>query len=438
VANLANDGPGVSPLPLCRTADCYFDPSAFPDLTGHNYFVSHVPYELTANALFGELYYDITDQYRLTTGLRYTDDKKEVQLNPSNLLLPGRGATPNAVRDQQARFKEVTGRVNLDWHPTENVLLYLSYSKGYKGGGINNADSNSSIPAYDPEFVNAYEIGSKNTLGGGKLQLNVTGFVYDYDGYQISSRRGLAAQTENVDAEVRGVELEGVWKPIPRVRLNAGLGWLDTQITSGSSIDTFDRVQGQAGVTQVRSIADACLVPTANLAQLIAVINSNPADALTPATLLGVCGGAFSSANPANPVAGLNIAVNPTSGNAVNLDGKELPQSPEFTASVGAQYNWALSSNLEVTFRADYYYQAESFARIYNSESDELQSWDNTGAAITLDNKTWGLTVQLYAKNLMDDDVVTGLNTNTDALGLTRTATLLDPRVVGLAVTKQF
>jgi outer membrane receptor protein involved in Fe transport len=438
LANLLNNGPGVSPFTSCRTADCYFDPSPFPDGTGHNYFVSHVPYELTAKALFGEVYYDISDKVRLTTGLRYTDDKKEIELNPSNLLLPGRGATPNGTLDQVSRFKETTGRVNLNWHPTENNLVYLSYSKGYKGGGINNPDATSTSPSYDPEFVNAYELGSKNTFAEGRVQLNVTGFFYDYDGYQISSRRGLIAQTENVDAEVRGLELEGVWKPIPEVRLNATLGWLETEITSGSSLDTFDRIQGQAGVTLVKSTSDACIAPTANLAQLIAVINANPADALGPSALFGVCAGQFSSLNPANPLAGLGIFVNPSSGNPVDLTGKELPQSPDFTASLGAQYNWSLNNNWEVALRADYYYSAESFARFYNSASDQLKSFDNANAAITADNKQWGLSVQLYAKNLFNDDTVTGFSNNTDLLGLTRSAQLLDPRLIGILVSKQF
>lgn len=438
LANLLNNGPGVSPFTSCRAADCYFDPLPFPDGTGHNYFTSHVPYELSAQALFGEVYYDINDKFRLTTGLRYTDDKKEIELNPSNMLQPGRGPTPNGTLDQESRFKETTGRVNLDWHPTENNLVYLSYSKGYKGGGINNPDNLNNSPAYDPEFVNAYELGTKNTFAEGRLLLNATAFYYDYDGYQISSRRGIVSQTENVDAEVLGLELESVWKPIPEVRLNATLGWLDTEIKKGSSIDTFDRIQGQDGVTMVKSTSDACIAPTANLAQLIAVINANPADALGPSALLGVCAGQFSSLNPANPLAGLGIFVNPSSGNPVDLAGKELPQSPDFTASVGAQYNWSLNSTWEVVFRGDYYYSAETFARFYNSVSDQLKSFDNANAAITVDNKELGLSVQLYGKNLFNDDTVTGFSNNSDLLGLTRSAQLLDPRIIGILVSKQF
>jgi outer membrane receptor protein involved in Fe transport len=415
--------------------DCYFDTSAFPDGTGHNYFVSHVPYELNATALFGELYWDMTDSLRLTTGLRYTDDKKEILLHPSNMLQSGRGYTPNIPVAQEASWQEVTGRANLEWRFSDNNLMYLSYSKGYKGGGINNPDATSSSPAYDPEFVNAYELGSKNTLFGGRVMLNATGFMYDYEGYQISQNRGLVSATENIDAEIKGLELEAVWEPVTDLRFNAVAGWLNTEIKEGTSIDTFDRLQGSSTQTLVKSTSDACLVPTSALATFIGYINNatpvipttGAPRAPTPRDLLGICSGVFGG-----------FGLVPSVGNPVNLAGKELPQSPEFTTSVGAQYTFGIGGNWEMTIRGDYYYQADSFTRVYNSESDELRAWDNYNASILIDNKDMGFSVQIYGKNLGDEDVITGYSTNSDALGLTRGALLLDPRLVGVVLTKSF
>ncbi|MFX5952779.1 TonB-dependent receptor, partial [Acinetobacter baumannii] len=73
-------------------------------------------------------------------------------------------------------FKEVTGRAVLDWQITPDNLLYASYSRGYKSGGINPPLSPIfTVPeGFKPEFVNAFEVGSKNTFSNGKLQLNVT------------------------------------------------------------------------------------------------------------------------------------------------------------------------------------------------------------------------------------------------------------------------
>jgi outer membrane receptor protein involved in Fe transport len=401
--------------------DCYFDTSAFPDGTGHNYFVSHVPYELTATALFGELYWDMSDSFRLTTGLRYTDDKKEILLHPSNMLMSGRGYTPNVPVQQEADWQEVTGRANLEWRVSDDNLLYLSYSKGYKGGGINNPDATDTSPSYDPEFVNAYEIGSKNTLFGGSLMLNVTGFMYDYEGYQISQLRGLISATENIDAEVTGAELELLWEPVNNLRLNAVAGWLDTEIKSGSSIDTFDRIQGQQGVTLVKATNDTCLADTTQLAALIGFINGGFAERRA---LLGICSGAVPS-------------VTPLPSNPVNLAGKQLPQAPEFTTSVGAQYTFPIGA-WDLTLRGDYYYQSDSFTRVYNSVSDELRAWDNYNASLILDNKDWGFSMQVYGKNLADEDVITGYSTNSDQLGLTRGVLLLDPRLFGVVLTKTF
>ena len=148
--------------------------------------------------------------------MRYTKDEKEIQNHPVTMLTPGQGwpdTGPLAVVEQKAEWKETTGRVNGAWRFTDSNLLYVSYSKGYKGGGINAPDvanSNRST-TYEPEFVNAYELGSKNEFLDGRMQLNATAFYYDYEGYQIASRRGLTVSTENVNAEIKGLELEGVW-----------------------------------------------------------------------------------------------------------------------------------------------------------------------------------------------------------------------------------
>lgn len=434
LANLANLSP-------CVPADCYIDMNRTPDGTGHNYFLSRNPYELTASAIFGELYWDLTDRFTLTTGVRYTDDKKEIALHPVTMLTPGRGwpeTGPLAVVDQEARFREWTGRVNGAWRVTDENLLYVSYSKGYKGGGINAPDiaTGNDSPAYQPEFVNAYEIGSKNEFFDGNVQVNLTGFYYDYENYQISLLRGLTSETENVDVEVHGFELEGVWQATNSLRLNTNVGWLKTKMTEGTSIDSFDRTQGDPALTLVKSTSSACVVPTAAMANFVTLMNNatpfipvagGGARAATAQDILGICGGSFAA-----------LGLTPSDGVPVNLAGKELPQAPEITASVGGEYRVDFSNGWSTTLRADYYYQTDAFTRVYNSESDKLESWDNANASVIVANEELGWHIQGYVKNLMDDDVITGFDTGSDALGLVRNVTVLDPRLFGLVVTKRF
>lgn len=434
LANLANLSP-------CLPSDCYIDAGRTPDGTGHNYFLSRNPYELTASAMFGEVYWDITDRFMLTTGVRYTDDKKEIALHPVTMLTAGRGwpeTGPLAVVDQEARFRELTGRVNGAWRVTDENLLYVSYSKGYKGGGINAPDgaTGNASPSYAPEFVNAYEVGSKNEFFNGNVQLNLTGFYYDYENYQISLLRGLTSTTENVDVKVHGLELEGVWQATAGLRLNTNVGWLKTKMTEGSSIDSFDRTQGNQNLTLVKSSSSACVVPTAAMANFVTLLNNGTpfiptagggTRAATAQDILGICAGSF---------AGLGLT--PSDGVAVDLEGKELPQAPEITASVGGEYRFEFANGWSTTLRGDYYYQTDAFTRVYNSESDKLRSWDNANASFIVANEELGWHIQAYAKNLMDDDVITGFDTGSDALGLVRNVTVLDPRLFGLVVTKKF
>ena len=81
----------------------------------------------------------------------------------------------------------------------------------------------------------------------------------------ISSAKidGFASLVDNLDVDVHGVEIEAVWSPIDSLRLNAQVGLLDTEIKQGSSIDPFDRTQGDPSMTYVKSLQGGCVVNTA-------------------------------------------------------------------------------------------------------------------------------------------------------------------------------
>jgi outer membrane receptor protein involved in Fe transport len=241
-------------------------------------------------------------------------------------------------------------------------------------------------------------------------------------GYQISQLRGFASVTENIDAKVKGAELEFAWRPLGALRFDAALGWLNTGIVEGSSVDQFDRIQGQQGVTLVKATDATCLASTTQLASLIALIN---AGTVPRSALLRICSGGVAS-------------VTPLESNPVNLAGNELPQSPELTGTVGTEIDFGIGGNWRMTIRGDYYYQAASFTRVYNTVSDEIHAWSNVNAAIKIGNPSIGLAIELYGKNLLDKDVITGYVTNSDQLGLTRTVMTLDPRLLGLKVSYQF
>jgi outer membrane receptor protein involved in Fe transport len=86
----------------------------------------------------------------------------------------------------------------------------------------------------------------------------------------------------------------------------------------------------------------------------------------------------------------------------------------------------------------DYYRQSESYARFYNTEFDRLESWDNVNVSWSFDNADIGVSVLLYAKNLLDDDHITDTYLTDDSSGLFVNTFLNEPRLVGAAVSWKF
>ncbi|MBI1684107.1 TonB-dependent receptor [Caulobacter hibisci] len=415
---------GGVPCAATSTTCIYIDPNQEPDGSGHNYFLSRQPYHLKASAAFGEAYYKATDSLKFTLGLRWTHDDKTVDNIPSETLIAGSGYPVGTPAQQKADYKAVTGRFGADWKPvvpfTQDTLVYAFYSKGYKGGGVNPPSAvgfAGTKASFDPEFVNAYEIGTKNTLLGGSLQLNATAFYYDYKNYQVAKVANRQTVVENVDAEVKGAELEFVWKPTTPLRINGTLGLLDTKIKTGSSIDTFNRTAGNTAYAVVKaSNGQTCIAPTALIAGYLTAINSGT---LPVTALLTICNNAAAS-----------------EGFVTQLKGKELPNAPSMTLSLGAQYDWVLPNDWSVSLRGDYYRQTHTYARVYNTEADRLKGWENVNLSLVVANKPKGLTIEAYVKNATDETAVTDLYLSDSALF--RNGFFTDPRTYGISLTKQF
>jgi outer membrane receptor protein involved in Fe transport len=419
----------------------YYDASPVLPVSGlgHNYFFVKTPYELESQAAFGEIYWNMTDTLKLTVGARYTEDEKSRVYYPVNLFAPlGAGGVNGApgwnesrVVSEKLESEDSTGRVTLDWRPTDDMLLYATVGRGYKAGGFNTPTTTGSVAPYDAETVDAFEIGSKNSLFGGSVLLNVTAFMYDYQDYQFSKLDGFASLVDNLDADVRGAEIEVVWSPIEALRFNAQIGYLDTEITQGASIDPFNRTQGDPTLHYAKSLEGGCVVNTAALQNVIAAINGGTLNAAALAALpgAGLCGSAA-----LNGAFGLN----PSPGIPVDLEGNQLPGAPEWSLSAGAQYTIALGTSWDATIRADYYKQDDSFSSHFNSDDYAIRSWENYSASLMFTNTDWDLDVQIYGKNLADDDVIVGLTVQSEQLGLTRGVQLLEPRLFGVSITKRW
>ena len=434
-------------------ANINVDPNYPATGSGHNYYDSRTGGGyLKSYAAFGEIYYDILPNLKLTLGGRYTTDQLYNISYPILLEVPGTGfpntfcpagtSSTTCLTQQHVTYREFTGRANLDWTPvlsfTDKTLIYATYSRGYKGGGFNtpcqigNVGTNTGTcpypQSYNPEFINAYEVGTKNTVLGGSLQLNLTGFYYDYKGYQISEIVANSSVNLNINAKIYGVEFESVYSPFHNLTLNANVGYIHTRIDDGQSeVDQLNLNAGNANYTLVKDTAGhECLAPTTSAAAYVA-------SALPAYGLSTTC----------DPTSAFSQAIGATSnpyqyGIPQNLGGNKLPNTPPVTVSAGAQYVFELPADWRATIRGDYYWQDDSFARIFNAVNDQLRSYHVVNATLTFANVGMGLDLQLFVKNAFNAQPITGVYLTSDTSGLFQNVFTLDPRTYGAQLTKRF
>jgi iron complex outermembrane receptor protein len=464
----------------------YIDPNPLGSLNneGHNYFLSQNPYALNSYAGFGEVYYKVTSDLKLTGGLRWTEDQKHFVEIPSQLIVAGYGYPVAGVVNQQ--WDQLTGRAAVNWTPkldfTDQTLVYGSYAHGYKAGGANppgavfpyvvqSSGSQTTDPihplTFKPEFVDAFELGSKNTLLDGALTLNGDVFYYNYENYQISRIVDRTAINDNFDAHVKGAEIESTYEPVPGLRLNFAGGWEDTALAKGDhSVDLMDRTAGNPNWMVVKpfvSEASNCILPvyvveslSHNNTGISAACDNAYGGHVDPATgasyvpfpvgpgaypgfdpLAGTAGDPYHGQNTAN---GIDYGPAPNNGEGFdkNLSSNKLPNAPPFTVSFGTQYTLPIAPDWAGTLRGDYYWQDYSWARVFNDNPyDRLRGYTNVNLTLIFTNQN-GWQVMLYDKNVFNTTAITGDFLNSDDSGLTTNVFLTDPKLIGVRITKNW
>lgn len=197
-------------------------------------------------SLFGQIEYDLTDALTFITGLRVLREEKEydfmqsVFTNTNDKTVDNTAA--NFLFSLRTPFSEDTeddlwaGKIQLDWHPTEDWLVYGGVNRGVKAGSFNAKLADGTPPItddhipYDEEILLSYEVGFKSTLRNGKLQFNGAAFYYDYKDYQAFTFSGVSGVISNEDATVLGMELD-VWSsPVEGLDLMFGVSSFDAEV----------------------------------------------------------------------------------------------------------------------------------------------------------------------------------------------------------------
>ncbi|WP_246605120.1 TonB-dependent receptor [Aquisediminimonas sediminicola] len=184
---------------------------------------------------FVDFNWEVMDKVRISGGGRYTYDKKKLQTaftDPSNA-----GASFTGDKNSEC-WKKFTPKLGVDYRPNEDLMVYGSWSRGYRSGGFNGRGLTpfaSALP-YDPETVDAYEIGLKSEFFDRRLTLNLAAFYSDYQDIQQTttvSVPGVALPQTIVsnaaNAKIKGLEADFSAKPMDRLTVRGSVGYTDSK-----------------------------------------------------------------------------------------------------------------------------------------------------------------------------------------------------------------
>ena len=311
--------------------------------------------ENSSQAIYGQLIYSINDALELTTGLRYTESDKEIDLN----LFRGNEASPffTLSRDDAQENEEVNILVNLAWNVNDNLMVYGQYSDGFRDGGwpVRFPGLPAAIPPLDTvefgtETVDAFEVGLKSTLLDGALRLNAAIFTTNYENMQIEfsdpTLNG-APNTSNIgEASISGLEVELNWVASDNLRFDLSAGLLDAKLDS---------------------ITGGLVVAGAD-----------------------------------------NTRTTITTSNT-------LPYTPDLQLALGVNHTFELSGGSYVRSRIDWIYTDDQFYTIENSMRNFQESYSvvNANISYVAPGEKWEVT--LGARNLTDETYFTSSRTQADS-----------------------
>ncbi len=247
----------------------FFAPGLFGNLPGRA-FHHAFEQEINSSALFSHLRVALNEQWSLTAGARYSRDEKEGSMVSDHPMTNAFGlfnSLPLAVvYDYFASIEqsEPTYTASIDFRPADNVMLFATYSRGYKSGGISmtrDAAGNAAAlghpvfgcapgttrlfgplcagpafsPVFEPETADHIEVGLKSELLDRRLRLNLSAWNTDFDNLQTQTLRGEGAfAVVNIEgARSRGVEMESTLVVNDNMSVHAALQWLDATFADG-------------------------------------------------------------------------------------------------------------------------------------------------------------------------------------------------------------
>ncbi len=216
-------------------------------------------------SLFADVTYDLTDDFAVSIGGRYTEDERSSDIFRAVYLGVGSPFFGNdsavlllTQSDYEASrtFDDFSPRINFSYSLDDNATIYGGYSQGFKAGSFDPRGANFASPeaerGFEPETLDSFEVGYKATLLDGRARANVALFISDYKDVQIPSSVGVDSDNDGINetfagavtnagaAEINGIEFEGNLLITDNLSAQLTFSFLDAKFTEFLIVDPAD------------------------------------------------------------------------------------------------------------------------------------------------------------------------------------------------------
>lgn len=297
-------------------------------------------------SIFGQANYQVTDAFKVTGGVRYTDDSRDYQ---GRVVI---GTPANAQGQVSVGDEQVSWDVSALYEVNDSLNLFARVAKGYRGPSIQGRNL-PVLTTADSETVMSYEAGLKSRLWNGRARLNATAYLYEVSDMQFTAIGGADNSNRLINAdkgEGYGVELDGDVYLGAGFSLAAGFAWNHTEIKDSN-------------------------------------------------LLVAVCGANCTVTDPTVMVGTARRA---------NVDGNPFPQAPEYTANLTLSYVRPIGDAQELFASTDWVMQKDFNLFLYESVEFMQDTAFEGGLRAGWRDLNRGIEAAAYVRNITDEANVIG------------------------------
>lgn len=317
-------------------------------------------------------------------------------------------------------WSDTNFRINLDWTPNDDTLMYFSVTTGYRAGGYSLGVLDARVQtdpgclntgfllnclkpvSYDKETVTAYEIGYKGTLLDGRAQINAAVYRYDYKNYQDQIDTFDAARNASVDTATNagdavnmGFEIEATVLLGDYTTLGGNYSFTDTEYSESYEVTERDDPSLPNSLFAFALDADGnrVVTPTGNVFNLAAYVR--------------------------------------------DVQGNPLKRIPKHKATIFGTYEIP-TENGTVALNATYSYTGEYWSSAVQRELDRVPSRKRVDMSVSWKDNADRWVARLFVDNVTDERVFRGFSTANESDNYRLTGERLYPRYWGFDVTRRF